>query len=93
MHLNVFASGHLLKVFLLFQGFVHFIICHTEAPQAGLHRVIHFSKHYKLGHVGHTDELSVELGGQTYSLWGLMAVCKPKPGHKFNSHKAENVRF
>lgn len=82
MYLNVFTSGHLLKVLLLLQSFVHFVIRHTEATQAGLHRVVHFGKHHKLGHVGHADELSVELSGQTHSLRDLMAVCQPKSGDK-----------
>ena len=78
-HLDVFAPGHLLKVLLLFQGFVHLVICHTEAAQAGLHRVVHLGEHHELGHVRNTDELSVQLGGKAYSLWDLVAVSKPEP--------------
>lgn len=78
-NLNVFASGHLFKVLLLLQGLVHFIICHAKASQIGFHSIVHFGKYYKLGHVGHTDEFPVELSGQSYCFWNLMAVCKPEP--------------
>lgn len=62
-NLNVFASGNLLEVLLLLQGFVHPVVCHTEAPQRGLHRVVCFGKHNELGHVGNAYQLSVQLGG------------------------------
>lgn len=75
MYLNVFAPGHLFEVLLLLQGLVHLVVRHTEAPQFGLHRVVHLRKHHKLGHVGHTDQLPVQLHGQTHRLWDLMAVC------------------
>lgn len=63
VYLNVFASGNLLEVLLLLQGFVHPVVCHTEAPQRGLHRVVCFGKHNELGHVGNAYQLSVQLGG------------------------------
>lgn len=75
MYLYVFAPGHLLKVLLLLQGLIHLVVRHTEAPQSGLHWVVHLSEHHKLGHVGHTDQLPVQLRGQTHRLRNLVAVC------------------
>lgn len=75
MYLYVFAPGHLLKVLLLLQSLIHLVVRHTEAPQSGLHRVVHLSKHHKLGHVGHTDQLPVQLRCQTHRLGNLVAVC------------------
>ena len=74
VYLYVFAPGHLLKVLLLLQGFIHLIVRHAEAPEPGLHLVVHLGKHHKLGHVGHTDQLPVQLRGQAHRLWDLVAV-------------------
>lgn len=74
IYLYVFAPGHLFKVLLLLQGLINLIVRHTEAPEPGLNRIIHFGKHHKLGHVGHTDQLPVQLRGQANRLWDLVAV-------------------
>lgn len=58
-HLNVLAAGHFLKVLLLLQGLVHFIVCHAEAAQPSLNDVVHLGEHHKLGQVRHADQLPV----------------------------------
>lgn len=60
-YLDVFAPGHLLKVLLLLQRFVYSVIRHAEAPQSCLKRLGGLGKHHKLGHVGHADQLPVQL--------------------------------
>lgn len=58
-HLDIFAPGHFLKVLLLFEGLVHFVVSHAEAAQASLNDVVHLGEHHKLGQVRHADQLPV----------------------------------
>ena len=90
-YLNVFAAGNLLEVLLLLEGLVHLVVGHAEAAQAGLHGVVHLGEHHKLGHVGHADEVAVQLSGQAHRLWDLMAVCEPEPFGE--AHRARTFRF
>lgn len=73
--LYVSAASHLCEILMLFQGFIHLIVGHAVAAQAALTQLIHLGKHHKLGHVGHTDQLPVQLRGQAHRLWDLVAVC------------------
>lgn len=58
-HLDVFATGHFLKVLLLLEGLVHFVVRHAEAAQPSLNRVVHLGEDHKLGQVRHADQLPV----------------------------------
>lgn len=58
-NLNIFAAGHLLKVLLLLEGLVHFVVRHAEAAQPSLNSIIHLGEHHKFGQVRHADQLPV----------------------------------
>lgn len=77
--LYVSASRHLGEVLVQLQGFVHFVIGHAVAAQAALSRLIHFSKHHKLGHVGHGRQLPVQQVGEGHGFCCPRTVSQPEP--------------
>ncbi len=91
-HLYVSAAGHLREVLLLLQGFVDLVVCHAEAAQSGLNRIVGLGKDDKLGHVRDTDDLSVHLGGEVYRFLDLPTVYEPESG-KAEGYWKEPVRL
>lgn len=82
-YLHVPAPGHLGEVLLLLQRLVYLVVGHAEAPQPGLDGVVGLGKHHELGHVGHTDDFSVHLGGKGDRFLGLSTVYQPEPRKQF----------
>lgn len=76
--LYVSAASHLCEILMLFQGFVHLIVGHAVAAKTTLTQLIHLCKHYKLGHVGDSWQLSVEQIGKGDGLGCPRTVCKPE---------------
>lgn len=79
-HLNISAACHLDEVLLLLQSFVNLVICHAEAPQSGFNGIMRLCEDDKLGHVRHTDDLSVHLSGEMNRFLHLPTVDQPEPG-------------
>lgn len=78
-YLHIPAPGHLREVFLLFKGLIYFVICHTETPQPGFNGVMWLGKHYKFGHIWHTDNFSIHLWCKGNRLLNLSTVYQPEP--------------
>lgn len=80
--LYVPAASHFCEVLMLFQGFIHLIVGHAVAAQAALTQLIHLCKHHKLGHVGHSRQLSIEQAGKGNGFSCPRTVCKPESERK-----------
>lgn len=85
-YLYISTSSHLPEIFLLLEGFVNAVICHTEHAEFSLFFSSAFSKHYETCHVWNNNSLAVELSSKSASISNILAV------HQHEStNKAKNI--